>query len=78
MIKTEFYMTRPDGVDLYRTYSDQGFLIQQDQTGKKYSEAVDVEGKYTYTETNEMPESEEISDHEALNILLGRNDHETE
>lgn len=50
MVKTEFYMTRSDGVNLYRTYSDQGrMLIRND--GVKYSEAVDVENSgYTYTE----------------------------
>ena len=63
----------PDNPDLVKRYSDQGFLIQNDQTGDKYEEAVDIIGLYTYTETNEYPESEEIDDHEALNILLGRN-----
>lgn len=50
MVKTEFYMTRPDGVNLYRTYSDQGReLIRND--GAVYGEAIDVENSgYTYTE----------------------------
>ena len=50
MVKTEFYMTRSDGVSLYRTYSDQGrMLIRND--GVEYGEAVDVENSgYTYTE----------------------------
>lgn len=42
MIIREFYMTRDDGVKLYRTYSDQGFRIQQ-ETGAVYDEAIDVE-----------------------------------
>lgn len=51
MIKTEFYTTRPDGVNLYRTYSDSGFYIEQD-TGAIYAEAIDVENRgNTYTET---------------------------
>lgn len=50
MVRTEFYMTRSDGVNLYRTYSDQGrMLIRND--GVEYGEAVDVENSgYTYTE----------------------------
>lgn len=65
--------------DLVKRYSDQGFLIQNDQTGEKYGEAVDIEGLYTYTETDEPAEPEdldEITDTEALNILLGRENDE--
>ena len=62
--------------NLVKRHSNQGFLIQNDQTGDKYEEAVDIIGLYTYTETNEYPESEEVDDHEALNILLGRDDDE--
>jgi hypothetical protein len=55
MIVTEYFMTRKDGVVLNRTYSDAGFYILQNETGIKYSEAVDVEGApYTYTETDEL------------------------
>lgn len=51
MIVTEYYMTRSDGVVLYRTYSDLGMMLLQNETGFEYSEAVDVEGApYTYTE----------------------------
>lgn len=54
MIVKDFYEERADGVKLYRTYSDAGMYILQDQTGVKYAEAVDVEGApYTYTETAE-------------------------
>jgi len=60
MLKTEYFMTRKDGVVLNRTYSDAGFYIVQNETGIKYSEAVDVEGApYTYTETEELIEVEE-------------------
>lgn len=52
-IKTEFYKTREDSVNLYRTFSDKGLYILQNETGIEYGEAVDVEGaSYTYTETN--------------------------
>ena len=53
MIKTEFYMTRFDGVNLYRTYSDADMMIQKVGTEETYSEAIDVENSgYTYTETD--------------------------
>lgn len=52
-IKTEFYKTREDSVNLYRTFSDKGLYILQNETGIEYGEAVDIEGApYTYTETN--------------------------
>ena len=55
MIQREFYAQRKDGVKLYRTYSDAGMMIRQNETGVEYAEAIDVEGApYTYTET-EMP-----------------------
>lgn len=54
MIVTEYYRTREDGVRLYRTYSDAGMKIFQNETGIIYDEAVDVEGiGYTYSETEE-------------------------
>ena len=57
MIKKEFYTQRKDGVKLYRTYSDAGMMIQQNETGVEYAEAIDVEGApYTYTETETMIE----------------------
>ena len=60
MIVTEYFMTRKDGVVLYRTYSDAGFYIIQNETGIEYSEAVDVEGApYTYSETDRLIEVEE-------------------
>lgn len=62
---------------LVRRYSDAGFLIENDTTGERYAEAVDVDGVYTYTETAE-PIEDEISDSEALDILLGREPHEEE
>ena len=55
MIVRERYKTRSDGVELYRTYSDAGYLIRQNETGVEYDEAIDVEGaSYTYTETDKL------------------------
>lgn len=64
MIKVEFYKTREDGVDLYRTYSDTDKYILQVETGIEYDEAVDVADengniRYTYEETNKDIEREE-------------------
>lgn len=57
MIKKEFYMTRSDGVNLYKTYSDEGFKIKQLPTEIIYDEAIDVEdAPYTYIETEEKIE----------------------
>lgn len=57
MIKKEFYITRDDGVDLYRTYSDTNKFIKQIETGIEYAEAIDVADsdgniRYTYEETD--------------------------
>lgn len=55
MIVREHYKTRPDGVELYRTYSDAGYLIRQAETGAEYDEAIDIDGTpYTYTETDKL------------------------
>ena len=56
MIVREFYRTRNDGVNLYRTYSDAGFtLIRND--GVEYDETIDVEdAPYTYTESGNKVE----------------------
>ena len=55
MIIREFYMTRTDGVNLYKTYSDKGVYIKKQGTDEKYDIAVDVENtNYTYEETEEI------------------------
>ena len=60
MIVTEFYMTRTDGVNLFRSYSDAGKMMIQNETGIKYAEAIDVENSgYTYSETDEDVEVSE-------------------
>ena len=71
MIRTE----RVEGsTDLVRTYSDTGMMIIQDGTGDMYSEAIDPDYmNRTYTESNIHVETEEeISDTDALNIIMGR------
>lgn len=50
-IKKEFFAERPDGVKLYRTFSDAKKKILQNETGIIYDEAVDIEtAEYTYSE----------------------------
>lgn len=76
MIVKEFHSTREDGVKLYRTYSDKNFKIKQVETEAVYDEAIDVENsKYTYVETDELIEQEELSDIElkakAYDIITG-------
>lgn len=61
MIVKEFYKTRKDGVNLYRTYSDADFKIQKIGTNEIYDEAIDVENApFYYVETTEKIESEEM------------------
>ena len=82
MIIREFFMTRPDGISLYRTYSDSGVMVRQIETGVEYSEAVDVENTpYTYEETDTPVEDDfepsepvipgTIPAQEALDIIMG-------
>jgi len=55
MIIVEYFMTRRDGVELYRTYSNEGFMIERD--GERYEEAIDPAGtNRVYTETDEKIE----------------------
>lgn len=55
MIIREFYMTRNDGVNLYKTSSDKNVYIIKQGTDEEYVEAIDVENtNYTYEETGEI------------------------
>ena len=67
MIKTELLK---DGT-LIRHYSTEGMKLLQVETGVIYDEAIDiVPCKYTYEETNEPTEQDELADAiNALNLL---------
>ena len=55
MIVKEFYATRKDGVNLYKTYSDKNVYIKKQGTDEEYDIAIDVENApYTYEETEEV------------------------
>ena len=83
MIVREFYETRSDGVNLYKTYSDAGMMIRQDDGDVLYSEAIDVEiAHHTYTETDIPIETSDIEEEvapsgpylppqQALDIVFG-------
>ena len=72
MVQTEYYTTRPDGVKLYRSYSDSGMKLNKDGTEKNYDEAIDIENSGSaYTET-ELPidsDTEEPTVQDALDML---------
>ena len=66
MIQTEMVEER------IRHYSDAGFKIRQVETGVVYEDAVDIiPCRYTYEETDEPIEDENIEDSEALRIITG-------
>lgn len=53
-IVKEFYKTREDGVNLFRTFSDENYMIKKIGTEEIYDEAIDVENaSYEYEETQE-------------------------
>ena len=70
MIKKEFYKTRKDGINLYRTYSDEGYRIKQIETENVYDEAIDIEdAPYTYEETDMPIEEENATEEDYLKAL---------
>lgn len=70
MIQKELYMTRSDGVKLYRSYSDSNKDLLQVETGAIYGEAIDVEdAAYTYQEVDREETDETEDMREALGIL---------
>ena len=76
-IVKEFYKTREDGVKLYRTYSDNNYMIQKVGTDEVYEEAIDVENaSFEYEETTELIEETSVVDlkAQAYDILVGEVD----
>lgn len=62
MIIKEFYRTRKDGVNLYKSYSDSGLIIHKEGTDEEYDVAIDTEdAKYSYTETNKTIETSHLN-----------------
>lgn len=53
MVTREFYKTREDGVNLYKSASDNGFMIRKVGTNEVYASAIDIESApYQYEETD--------------------------
>jgi len=62
MIVKEFYITREDGVNLYRTYSNENYYIHKVDEEFLYEEAIDVENApYVYVESDKKIEEEDNS-----------------
>lgn len=61
MIKTDFYKTREDGVNLYRTYSDLNvYIYKTTEPTFYYNEAIDIENcGFTYEESDQPIEGYE-------------------
>lgn len=51
-------ITLKSGKELIKTFSDT-YTIRQVETGIIYTEAIDIPGKYTYVETDELLKSKE-------------------
>ena len=72
MIIIEPYKIRSDGVQLVRTYSDNGMMIERE--GARYCDAVDPAGMdRTYTETDEPAYADEATaaDYQAALAEMG-------
>lgn len=69
MIVKEFYMTRKDSINLYKTYSDTNFYIRKVGTDEIYDIAIDVENAtFIYEETDMPIETEGIIDENEATI----------
>lgn len=66
MIKKEYYKTREDGVELYKTYSDIGHKIINKRTEAAYSEAIDVREDEEYEEINAYIEMDGVESYEEV------------
>ena len=60
MIIREYYTTRKDGINLFKTYSDNKVMIRKVGTDEVYDEAIDEENApYVYEETDQPIVEEE-------------------
>ena len=72
MIQKDYFRTRSDGVELYRTYSDKNLMIQKNGTEEIYREAIYVANScFAYTETDVPIEemTEELTVDDVLRML---------
>jgi hypothetical protein len=69
-IVTEFYRTRVDDVNLYKSYSDSGVIIKKVGTDEEYDAAIDVEdSENVYEETDKSIDATEADYIKALEEL---------
>lgn len=66
MIKKEYYKTREDGVNLYRTYSDTDHKIVNKKTGAVYGDAIDVVDNEEYEEVSDYIEIEGVESYQEV------------
>lgn len=66
MIKKEYYRTREDGVNLYRTYSDTDHKIVNKKTGAVYGDAIDVVDNEEYEEVSDYIEIEGVESYQEV------------
>lgn len=66
MIKKEVYMTREDGVQLFRTFSDTDHLIKKVADGATYGDAIDVSEDEEYEEVEDYIELEGPESYEEI------------
>lgn len=66
MIKKEVYMTREDGVQLFRTFSDTEHLIKKVDDGIIYVDAIDVYENEEYKEVDDYIELEGPDSYEEI------------
>lgn len=66
MIKKETYMTREDGVKLYRTFSDTDHLIKKVDDGIIYVDAIDISENEVYEEVGDYIELEGPDSYEEI------------
>lgn len=59
MKDTKFYRVREDGVNLYYTYSTEGFQLRKLGTDELYIDAVDVENSPNEYEETDIPIEQE-------------------
>lgn len=63
--------------NIIHTYSDSGVMIHGGNPEGDYAEAYDpIDSGRTYTETDIPVPSEELTDTQALDIIMGREGHE--
>lgn len=66
MIKKEYYRTREDGVNLYRTYSDTDHKIVNKNTGAVYGDAIDIVDNEEYEEVSDYIEIEGVESYQEV------------